>query len=208
MTQKTIKLSDIYVKKSDLHIPTKTSDLTNDGSNGNSPFATLDNISNMPTANTVASNIQMDGTRSAGSLDTYAKADHIHPSDTSKASVNHTHTGWEIVKKTGGSSLEDALVVWLYVNRHTKMCQLRFNHIINSAVPGQYYEWSSLQGWVEDPYKPTIQVSAATNVIGTITVNTYGDIIGRFGERWGHNDDAYINPRTVIASVFWRYTGS
>lgn len=33
-----------------------------------------------------SSNIQMDGTASAGSLDTVARADHVHPTDTSRAS--------------------------------------------------------------------------------------------------------------------------
>jgi len=56
--------------------------------------ASYDNLINKPTipsANTTASNIKMDGTQSAGSATTYAKADHIHPTDTSRAASNHTH---------------------------------------------------------------------------------------------------------------------
>lgn len=45
----------------------------------------------IPSANTTASNIKMDGTQSAGSATTYAKADHIHPTDTSRAAINHEH---------------------------------------------------------------------------------------------------------------------
>ena len=33
----------------------------------------------------------MDGTQSAGSLSTFAKADHVHPTDTSRAASSHTH---------------------------------------------------------------------------------------------------------------------
>lgn len=40
---------------------------------------------------TTTSNIKMNGTASVGSLSTVARADHIHPSDTSKANSNHTH---------------------------------------------------------------------------------------------------------------------
>jgi len=38
------------------------------------------------------SNPAMDGTAYSGSSDDYARGDHVHPSDTSKANVSHTHT--------------------------------------------------------------------------------------------------------------------
>ena len=41
----------------------------------------------IPSANSTATNIKMDGTQSAGSLSTFAKADHVHPTDTSRAST-------------------------------------------------------------------------------------------------------------------------
>lgn len=45
----------------------------------------------IPSANTTASNIKMNGTQSAGSATTYAKADHVHPTDTSRAAASHSH---------------------------------------------------------------------------------------------------------------------
>ena len=42
-------------------------------------------------AESTSSNIKMNGTVSAGSSKNYARSDHIHPSDTSKASSTHTH---------------------------------------------------------------------------------------------------------------------
>lgn len=45
----------------------------------------------IPSANTTASNIKVNGTQSAGTLSSYAKADHVHPTDTSRASNDHTH---------------------------------------------------------------------------------------------------------------------
>lgn len=44
----------------------------------------LSNKPSIPSANSTATNIKMDGTQSAGSLTTFAKADHVHPSDTSR----------------------------------------------------------------------------------------------------------------------------
>lgn len=45
----------------------------------------------IPQGNTTASNIKMNGTQSAGSAATYAKADHVHPVDTSRAAATHLH---------------------------------------------------------------------------------------------------------------------
>lgn len=50
-------------------------------------------IDNFPLANTSSDMIKMNGTKSAGdsSTTTYAKADHVHPSDDSKSDVRHNH---------------------------------------------------------------------------------------------------------------------
>ena len=39
-----------------------------------------------------ATNIKMNGTQSVGSLNTFARGDHVHPTDTSRAPASHTHT--------------------------------------------------------------------------------------------------------------------
>lgn len=57
-----------------VNVPTKTSDLTND-----SGFITASAVPNPSSAVPV-----MDGTAAAGSSDDYARADHVHPSDTTK----------------------------------------------------------------------------------------------------------------------------
>lgn len=41
--------------------------------------------------NNVASIVKMNGTQSAGSSDYIARADHVHPTDTSRAASNHSH---------------------------------------------------------------------------------------------------------------------
>lgn len=54
-------------------------------------YSDLSSKPSIPSANSTATNIKMDGTQSAGSLTTYAKADHVHPTDTSRAAASHTH---------------------------------------------------------------------------------------------------------------------
>jgi len=40
---------------------------------------------------TTATNIKINGTQSVGTLDTIARADHVHPTDTTRAASSHTH---------------------------------------------------------------------------------------------------------------------
>lgn len=42
--------------------------------------------------NSTAATIAMDGTQAAGTSNLYARADHVHPTDTSRAAATHTHT--------------------------------------------------------------------------------------------------------------------
>lgn len=70
--------SDVGALPSSTTIPTKTSDLTND-----SGFITASAVP-APSSTSPA----MDGTAAAGSSTDYARADHVHPSDTNKADVS------------------------------------------------------------------------------------------------------------------------
>lgn len=56
------------------------------------------------TAESTASNIKMNGTQSAGSSTTYARGDHVHPTDTSRAASNHTHGNLQNNGKVGTSN--------------------------------------------------------------------------------------------------------
>ena len=99
--------------------------------------AKLDGI----TAESTASKITMNGTRSAGELATYARGDHIHPSDTSKISTSAIKNDLT----TGGASnvLSAEQGKWLYNNKLgnqeiTNESQLDLNHA-NYQTPGTYY---------------------------------------------------------------------
>lgn len=71
-------------KAASLAVPTKTSDLVND-----SDFITSADVPEgaIPTTTTP----KMDGTATVGSETKFARGDHIHPTDTSRAASSHTH---------------------------------------------------------------------------------------------------------------------
>ena len=50
----------------------------------------------IPEGSSTATDIQMDGTRASGTSDKFARADHVHPTDTSRAPSSHTHSKNEI----------------------------------------------------------------------------------------------------------------
>lgn len=106
-------------KAVDVEVPTSTSDLTNDGEDGTSPYATeeyvdenggkIDVIKVNGAAQTITNKTVdiavpeaattapvMDGTAAVGTSTKYAKEDHVHPSDTSKADKATTLAGYGI----------------------------------------------------------------------------------------------------------------
>ena len=50
-------------------------------------------ITGKPSFEATATNIKMNGTQSTGGLDTFARGDHVHPTDTSRAPTSHASTG-------------------------------------------------------------------------------------------------------------------
>lgn len=71
-------------KAASITVPTKTSDLTND-----SNFITSADVPEGAVATTTTP--KMDGTAAVGSETKFARGDHIHPTDTSRASSDHVH---------------------------------------------------------------------------------------------------------------------
>ena len=52
---------------------------------------TTENKPTIPTGSSTATDIKMNGTQNAGSSSNFAKADHVHPTDTSRAASSHAH---------------------------------------------------------------------------------------------------------------------
>lgn len=76
-------------------IPSKTSDLQND-----SGFITTTDIPEGAAASTTVP--KMNGTASVGTETAFARGDHVHPSDNTKANVNHNHDN-TYLKLSGGT---------------------------------------------------------------------------------------------------------
>lgn len=75
-------------KIANISVPTKTSDITND-----SGFITINDVPEGAAASTTTP--KMDGTAAVGSELAFARGDHIHPTDTSRAAASDltSHTG-------------------------------------------------------------------------------------------------------------------
>ena len=61
-------------------------------------------ISRIPTGSSTNTDIKMNGTQSAGSSSNFAKADHVHPIDTSRAASSHSHGNLTNDGKLGSSA--------------------------------------------------------------------------------------------------------
>lgn len=88
------KIKNTFAKTSD--VPTKTSDLTND-----SGYITSADVPEGAAASTTTP--KMDGTAAAGSETAFARGDHVHPVDTSRAPTSHASTGTTYGKGTGSN---------------------------------------------------------------------------------------------------------
>lgn len=139
-----------------------TSDLATVATTGS--YNNLSNKPTIPSANTTASNIKMNGTQSAGSLSTFAKADHIHPSDTTKADAS----GLEFQQ----ISLPNNLGATLYANDY--ICILEVNHSPGAADKEITTSWSDIDTTtnvipkVPDQYAPIMPVMSMSS--GTMNI--------------------------------------
>ena len=88
------KIKNTFAKTSD--VPTKTSDLTN-----NSGFITIEDVPEGAAASTTTP--KMDGTAAVGTEAAFARGDHVHPVDTSRAPTSHASTGTTYGKGTSGN---------------------------------------------------------------------------------------------------------
>lgn len=135
-------------KIANITVPTKTSDITND-----SGFITS---SSVPTATSTTP--KMDGTAAVGTETTWAKGDHVHPSDTTK------------VDKVTGKGLS--------TNDYTDADKTKLTNIASGAEVNQNAFSNMLVGNVTvsaDTKTDTIEFIAGSNV--TITADATNDTI-------------------------------
>lgn len=90
-------------KIANISVPTKTSDITND-----SGFITIADVPEGSTASTTVP--QMDGTAAVGTETAFARGDHVHPHDTSKADKATTLSGYGITDAYTKTEIDQKLI--------------------------------------------------------------------------------------------------
>lgn len=84
----------------------------------------------------------------------------------------------------------------LYVNTSIRMCELRYVRSFGSASADTFYSWHS--GVIPSAYRPSSQVGGAINQVGTLYVDSSGNIGGKFAVSWS-------SSRSVIGTCSWHY---
>lgn len=149
----------------------------------------------IPSANATATNIKMDGTQSAGSLTSFAKADHVHPTDTSRVAVSQgtTNSGKFLkVNSSGNVACESVSVSDIPTLTSSKISDL--NSVIANAV-------GSLELFEVVTTLPTTNISnkklylVPNSVDGT--TNKY-DIYLRVNDAWEKIDSLDFNISDYI----------
>jgi len=131
---------------SDIDVPTKTSDLTND-----SGFITSASV---PSAYT--SNPAMDGTASAGSSSNYAKGDHVHPTDTSRAPLaSPAFTGTPTAPTASSSTDNTQIATTEFVNNVIDLITKNAD-VTDTDLSGNVVYTVAQQGGRIQPFKTSI----------------------------------------------------
>ena len=98
-------------------------------------------------------------------------------------------TGWKTV------SLGISYATF-YVNEAIRMCELRYVREFSIATGDTFYTWHSSA--IPEDYRPPAQVNGAINQVGTLYVDSNGEIGGKFA-------NSFSSTRNCKASVIWHY---
>lgn len=109
-------------KIANITVPTKTSDITND-----SGFVTS---SSVPTATSTTP--KMDGTAAVGTETTWAKGDHVHPTDTSRVPTTRTVNGHALSSDISLSASDVSAIPTTAKGTANGVCPLNANSVIDS----------------------------------------------------------------------------
>lgn len=180
-------------------LPTKTSDLTNDGDGTNAFLTQHQSLSNYIQKSNTSGLIKNDGsidtTTYLSSLpshnhdDRYYTESEIDTSLAGKSDTTHAHTTWtETALDTRAT---------LFVNTAIRICELRYSRSFSSATAGTLYSWGT--GLVPADYRPSAQVQGAFDQNGVLIVTADGDVKGKFYVSWSGTSTA------CKGSVMWHY---
>jgi hypothetical protein len=175
--------------------------------NGNSwaqvDYTDLTSVPAIPAAS--ATNPVMDGTVAIGSLTTYAKADHVHPSDTSRMAVGAAPTAHAPSHKSGGSDVlgldtlgatTDVTTLNSSATAHGLLPKLSnvATQYLNGVGAFGAIAYSSLTGAPSIPTVGTLTTASSITGGGAMTGNLTINLVG--------------DTATPGANAFYGYVGS
>ena len=109
---------------------------------------------------------------------------------TTYAPISHTHSTWTSVNLNNSYAT-------LYVNEAIRMCDFHYQRDFTSATADTNYSWHT--GLIPSDYRPITQATGSFNFLGTLIINTNGNVGGRFATTWTNSS------RTVQGSAMWHY---
>ena len=213
-----VKVNDVALtpdanKAVNVEVPTNTSDLTNDGEDGTSPYATEDYVDEnggkidkievngveqtitnktvdiaVPEAATAAP--LMDGTAAIGSSNKYAKEDHVHPSDTTKADKATTLAGYGITDAYTKTEVDNLIsAVFTFKGTKATVAELpssgnKVGDVWHVTEDDNEYVWTdsnaweglgvtiSLEGYATEAWVQTYAATAAQGALADTALQT------------------------------------
>ncbi|WP_407454421.1 pyocin knob domain-containing protein [Methanobrevibacter sp.] len=145
---------------------TGLSDVATSGS-----YNDLSNKPSIPSANSTASNIKMNGTQNAGSLSSFAKADHVHPVDTSRAAASHSHG---VIGNDGTLNNDISAVNKIVVTNSSN--QIGTASAIEWKVVPMYKHWTNEQGVYEEIDSIVLRVNEVLHLAQIQVLNISGTL--------------------------------
>ena len=117
----------------------------------------------------------------------YGTINQIYSANTTKAYARVS--GWKTV------SINISYATFK-VNEAEKLCILNYVRDFSAADADKFYTWHT--GAIPSQYRPAMQFNGSMNQVGTLYVDSTGEIGGKFANAWSSN-------RTVKGTVMWHY---
>ena len=156
----------------------------------------FENKPTIPTGSSTATDIKMNGTQSAGSSSNFAKADHVHPSDTSKVSVAQgSANSGKFLKVNSSGDVTAETVSSMTPSSHTHGNLQNDGQVGSTAAANQNVVTDS-SGKITTEAKPTIPSASST----TPSADVSGGSVGS-GTTWAKADHQHPLSTAYAAST-------
>ena len=112
--------------------------------------------------------------------------------------INYSANNEKIQCNVNGWKLDNINIsyAYFYVNGATRQCELRYVRNFSAADADKFYTWHSAA--IPSQYRPVEQVNGSMNQVGTLYVDSTGEIGGKFANAW-------TTDSLVKGTVMWHY---